>query len=89
MKSGSGFDPGVRIGPLVNDMALEKVDRQVQDAIKKGARLVTGGERLKKNGLDKGKWFGTGRFFGRYQGVPGNKVGRSVCVIPQKYSLTP
>ena len=57
MKSGSGFDPGVRIGPLVNDTALEKVDRQVRDAIKKGARLVTGGERLTENGLDKGCFY--------------------------------
>ncbi len=57
MKSGSGFDPGVRIGPLVNDTALEKVDRQVQDAIKKGARLVSGGERLTENGLDKGCFY--------------------------------
>lgn len=57
MKTGSGFDPGVRIGPLVNDSALEKVDRQVQDAIKKGARLVTGGRRLKENGLDRGCFY--------------------------------
>lgn len=57
MKSGSGFDPGVRIGPLVNETALEKVDRQVQEAIKKGARLVTGGERLTENGLDKGCFY--------------------------------
>ncbi len=57
MKSGSGFDPGVRIGPLVSDKALEKVDRQVQDAIKKGAKLVTGGQRLLENGLDKGHFY--------------------------------
>ena len=40
MKAGSGFEAGVRIGPLVNDAALEKVDRQVQDAVKKGAELI-------------------------------------------------
>ena len=54
MKAGSGFDPGVRIGPLVNDEALAKVDRQVQDAIDKGAKLITGGRRLTEDGLDKG-----------------------------------
>ena len=57
MKAGSGFDPGVRIGPLVNDAALEKVDRQVQDAIKKGAQLVTGGYRLTEDGFDRGYFY--------------------------------
>jgi succinate-semialdehyde dehydrogenase/glutarate-semialdehyde dehydrogenase len=57
MKSGSGFEPGVRIGPLVNDAALIKVDRQVQDALKKGAHLVTGGHRLTKGGLDQGYFY--------------------------------
>ena len=33
MKAGSGFEAGVRIGPLVNEAALAKVDRQVQDAV--------------------------------------------------------
>jgi succinate-semialdehyde dehydrogenase / glutarate-semialdehyde dehydrogenase len=57
MKAGSGFDPGVRIGPLVADTALEKVHRQVEDAVKKGARLVTGGQRLTENDLDKGYFY--------------------------------
>jgi succinate-semialdehyde dehydrogenase/glutarate-semialdehyde dehydrogenase len=57
MKAGSGFDPGVRIGPLVNDAALEKVDRQVQDAIKKGAQLITGGHRLTEEGFDRGYFY--------------------------------
>ena len=42
LKAGSGFDPGVRIGPLMNDAALEKVDRQVRDAISNGAELIAG-----------------------------------------------
>ena len=57
LKAGSGFDAGVRVGPLVNDQALEKVDRQVQDAIGKGAELITGGRRLTEDGLDKGHFF--------------------------------
>lgn len=57
LKTGSGFDPGVRIGPLVNEAALEKVDRQVQDAITKGAELVAGGRRLVDNGLDRGFFY--------------------------------
>ena len=57
MKAGSGLEAGVRIGPLVNDAALEKVDRQVQDAIQKGAELVAGGQRLTENGLDRGFFY--------------------------------
>jgi succinate-semialdehyde dehydrogenase/glutarate-semialdehyde dehydrogenase len=57
LKAGSGFDPGVRIGPLVNEAALEKVDRQVRDAIDKGAQLVAGGRRLIEAGLDKGCFY--------------------------------
>lgn len=57
LKAGAGFDAGVRIGPLVNDQALEKVDRQVQDAISKGAELIIGGRRLTEDGLDKGYFY--------------------------------
>ncbi len=57
MKAGSGLDEGVKIGPLVNEKAIEKVERQVKDALQKGARLVTGGKRLTENGLDKGCFF--------------------------------
>ncbi len=57
MKAGNGFDEGVRIGPLVGPAALEKVERQVKDALAKGAELVIGGERLTDNGLDKGYFY--------------------------------
>lgn len=57
LKAGSGFDPGVRIGPLVNDAALEKVDRQVRDAISKGAELIAGGRRLTEDALDRGFFY--------------------------------
>ncbi len=57
MKAGSGFDESVGIGPLVNEEAVEKVDRQVRDALEKGARLVAGGHRLTGNGLEKGHFY--------------------------------
>ncbi len=57
MKVGSGFTEGVSIGPLVNMAALDKVERQVADALKKGATLVTGGKRLVEDGLDRGHFF--------------------------------
>lgn len=40
---GDGFDDQVTHGPLVNDRQLEKVDGLVRDALKKGARIVSGG----------------------------------------------
>jgi len=57
MRAGNGMDPDVRIGPLVNTAALEKVERQVRDALDKGARLECGGHRLTENGLDRGCFF--------------------------------
>ena len=42
---GNGFDPGVLIGPLINQAALDKVERLMGDAVNKGARVITGGQR--------------------------------------------
>jgi succinate-semialdehyde dehydrogenase/glutarate-semialdehyde dehydrogenase len=46
MKVGNGFEEGVVQGPLIEDAAVEKVERHVQDALSKGARVVTGGKKL-------------------------------------------
>ena len=40
---GPGLRPHTRIGPLMHARAVAKVAAQVQDAVAKGARLVTGG----------------------------------------------
>lgn len=42
---GDGFAEGVKLGPLINQRAVEKVADHVQDALAKGARLIAGGER--------------------------------------------
>ena len=57
MHAGSGFEKGVTVGPLVNISAIEKVQRQVSDALDKGATLVCGGKRLMDNNLDKGFFY--------------------------------
>ena len=57
LKAGSGLTEGVNIGPLVNQAAIEKVDNQVRDAIKKGAILHCGGHRLTDGGLDAGFFY--------------------------------
>jgi len=40
---GPGTEPGVAIGPLINDAALAKVERHVADARRLGAQVVLGG----------------------------------------------
>lgn len=40
---GDGLQPGVNIGPLIDDQARQKVERHVHDAIAGGARVLVGG----------------------------------------------
>ena len=57
LKAGNGLDPGIAIGPLVNLKAVEKVERQIDDAISKGAQLLTGGHRLTEGHLSNGFFY--------------------------------
>ncbi len=45
-KVGNGFEDGVNQGPLIEEAALEKVQRHVEDAKAKGGRVLVGGKRL-------------------------------------------
>jgi len=38
-------DPGAAIGRLIDMKAVEKVEAHIADAVKKGAKIVTGGKR--------------------------------------------
>ncbi len=49
IKVGNGMEDGVDVGPLINKEGYEKVDRQVKDAINKGAVCLTGGEGKAEN----------------------------------------
>ena len=57
MVVGPGDRPGVTIGPLIDERAVEKVEEHVRDAIDHGARLVTGGERLTADDLARGSFY--------------------------------
>ncbi len=46
LKVGSGLESDSMIGPLIDHPALEKVTRHVQDAVSKGAHIMTGGAPL-------------------------------------------
>lgn len=48
---GDTFDKSVDIGPLINESGLEKVTHHVQEAVEKGAQVVTGGNRLASKGF--------------------------------------
>ena len=50
MKVADGFEPGAVIGPLIDMKAVEKVEAHIADAVKKGAKVVTGGKRAAPQG---------------------------------------
>ena len=43
-KVGDGTEEGVRVGPMINKRQREHVLRQIDDAVAKGARIVSGGK---------------------------------------------
>ena len=45
LKVGRGTEAGVTLGPLINEAAVLKVETHIADAVSKGARVVTGGQR--------------------------------------------
>jgi succinate-semialdehyde dehydrogenase/glutarate-semialdehyde dehydrogenase len=47
---GRGTEPGVTIGPLIDDKAVAKVGQLVDDAIGRGASLLTGGHAIEGPG---------------------------------------
>ncbi|MFC3398928.1 NAD-dependent succinate-semialdehyde dehydrogenase [Microbacterium amylolyticum] len=50
MTVGRGTDAGVNIGPLIDEDAVAKAERLVDDAVAKGATLVCGGHRAQGDG---------------------------------------
>jgi succinate-semialdehyde dehydrogenase/glutarate-semialdehyde dehydrogenase len=45
LEVGHGLDPGVALGPLINEAALSKVERHLADATSLGAKVLAGGGR--------------------------------------------
>jgi succinate-semialdehyde dehydrogenase / glutarate-semialdehyde dehydrogenase len=50
LKVGAAWEEGVEQGPLIHDRALAKVEEHIKDAVSKGARVLTGGERHSRGG---------------------------------------
>jgi succinate-semialdehyde dehydrogenase/glutarate-semialdehyde dehydrogenase len=55
LRVGNGKDPATDVGPLANRRRLETTERLVDDAVKKGARLMAGGRR--PDGFEHGYFF--------------------------------
>ncbi|CAO3425073.1 NAD-dependent succinate-semialdehyde dehydrogenase [Azospirillum endophyticum] len=41
MRVGSGLEPGVAIGPMINEAAIAKIERHIADALAKGASVAS------------------------------------------------
>ncbi|GAA1449498.1 NAD-dependent succinate-semialdehyde dehydrogenase [Leifsonia poae] len=50
MRVGRGTEPGVTIGPLINEDAVEKAASLLDDAVRRGARVLAGGSRVEGAG---------------------------------------
>jgi len=47
---GNGFDEGVQCGPMISADAVAAIENLVTDAVRAGARVVTGGEAIARTG---------------------------------------
>ncbi|MFN7944651.1 MAG: NAD-dependent succinate-semialdehyde dehydrogenase [Blastocatellia bacterium] len=46
LKAGDGLEPGVDIGPLIDEAGVRKALEHIDDAVSQGARLLCGGKRM-------------------------------------------
>lgn len=49
LKVGPATNPASQIGPMINARAVDKIERHVQDAVARGARVVVGGQRVRND----------------------------------------
>ncbi|MGA9632493.1 MAG: aldehyde dehydrogenase family protein [Candidatus Acidiferrales bacterium] len=52
LRLGPPSDPDAEIGPMIRLRQLERVERQLQDAVARGAKILTGGERRPELGAN-------------------------------------
>lgn len=50
MQVGDGFDPKTQMGPMAHERRVPAVERLIDDAVAKGAKLLTGGARVGNRG---------------------------------------
>jgi aldehyde dehydrogenase (NAD+) len=54
---GPGWEDSTDVGPVINKSALEKIHSYSKIGVDEGARLLTGGEIAREDGLDKGNFY--------------------------------
>jgi succinate-semialdehyde dehydrogenase / glutarate-semialdehyde dehydrogenase len=47
---GNGLEQGISQGPVIDEQAIEKIERHIADAVSKGAKILTGGKRIGTQG---------------------------------------
>jgi succinate-semialdehyde dehydrogenase/glutarate-semialdehyde dehydrogenase len=57
LKVGNGAEPGVQVGPLIDEKGFAKVEDHVKDAVAKGAKVLAGGKPVELNGGLKGHFY--------------------------------
>ncbi len=51
LKTSDGLEDGVLVGPLINEEGLNKAIEHIEDAVKRGARLLCGGKKMNRKGF--------------------------------------
>ncbi|MCJ9669458.1 MULTISPECIES: NAD-dependent succinate-semialdehyde dehydrogenase [unclassified Neorhizobium] len=51
MKVGPGYDKATQCGPLINQSAVDRITGLVDDAVSRGANVLTGGQPLQQDGF--------------------------------------
>lgn len=49
LKIGNGTEAGVTIGPMIDSKAVDKIKEHIEDAVSKGAKIISGGKGLGGN----------------------------------------
>ncbi len=57
LKVGNGMDKDTRLGPMHTKMQRDEIEAQVEDAVRRGARVVTGGRRPEGAQYEKGFYY--------------------------------
>src|SRR5207244_11464236 len=52
LRVGDGMNPEIDIGPRIHERQLRNVEAHVEDAVSRGARMLTGGTRLPDLGVN-------------------------------------
>lgn len=51
LKAGAFDEPGIDIGPLIDQGGMDKALEHIQEAVQRGAQLLCGGKRIERQGL--------------------------------------